>query len=290
MTTGQAETWLAGTTFYELTSSGGLTFGVWVTVPMTYEMTDAPLPVVYVTDGNWTVGMTAPLITIQQDVLQPIAPYIQVAIGYAGEEAAGWAQLRNRDLVPAGEPIADEMVAVLKRSVESGAMSQEAADAYLAELTGTNAEAFLRFIVDDLHPFVAQNYRVADTGHGLFGYSYGGLFSLYAWLRRTSLFATIGAGSPGIATARSRVFDLFAEASADATADGFPQLHLTFNELEMLGNQAVYRELVRNTLTFVAALEASAIAPQLSTKVLQDSHMTGVTSSFLSYMRTLRAA
>ncbi|MDF6016915.1 hypothetical protein LWJ43_32665 [Streptomyces sp. JH34] len=60
---------------------------------------------------------------------------------------------------------------------------------------------FLNFLTDDLHPRIERDYGTAPGGHGLFGYSYGGLFSLYAWLTKSTFFESIGAGSPGIVNA-----------------------------------------------------------------------------------------
>ena len=42
----------------------------------------------------------------------------------------------------------------------------------------------------ELHPRIERDYGTAASGHGLFGYSYGGLFALYAWLREAD---TVGA-------------------------------------------------------------------------------------------------
>jgi hypothetical protein len=75
---------LADTDYFEMRSSGGRDCDV--------------------LDGNWAVGMTAPLIVTQMDPMQRIQPYIQVSVGYAGEEAQDWDRLRNRDFVPPGEP------------------------------------------------------------------------------------------------------------------------------------------------------------------------------------------
>ncbi|MFE7572255.1 hypothetical protein ACFU76_35830 [Streptomyces sp. NPDC057539] len=97
---------LANTDNFETRSSGGHDYGVWVTTPPRYDPAAAQAPVVYVLDGNWAVGLTAPLIVTQLDPMQPIQPYVQVSVGYAGEEAEHWERLRNRDLVPPGEPIA----------------------------------------------------------------------------------------------------------------------------------------------------------------------------------------
>lgn len=120
------------------------------------------------------VGLTAPLIVTQADPYLTVAPYIQVSVGYAGEEAANWARLRNRDLVPPGEPVGDEMMATLAAARDSGAMTQEYVDAYLEELADTHGDVFLDFLTNELHPrLYSSELRVSESGHGLFGYSYG---------------------------------------------------------------------------------------------------------------------
>ncbi len=92
--------YLADTDYFEIRSSGGHDYGVWVTTPPGYNPATAPAPVVHVLDGNFAVGLTAPLIVTQMDPMQRIKPYIQVSVGYAGEEAQDWDRLRNRDFVP----------------------------------------------------------------------------------------------------------------------------------------------------------------------------------------------
>lgn len=278
---------LPDTDHLEVTSSDGRRYGVWVTVPPGYAQGTEPLPLVYVTDGNFAVGLTAPLIVTQQDPYLSVAPYIQVSVGYAGDEAAQWATLRNRDLVPPGEPVATEMVATLEAARDAGSMTQEHVDAYLAQLRDTHADAFLAFLVDDLHPLLQGRYRVANSGHGLFGYSYGGLFSLYAYLVGATTFATVGAGSPGVVSSESTVFDL-----VDRLPDGEPgetRLHVTLNERELLGHVPIYRDLARHALEVVEQLHAKGRSGVVTTAMLDQTHVTGVQASFLSYLTTSRA-
>jgi predicted alpha/beta superfamily hydrolase len=161
---------------------------------------------VYVLDGNWAVGMTAPLIVAQLDPMPQIEPYIQVSVGYAGEEAQHWARLRNRDLVPPGEPIAQEFIDAVEMGIQTGRTTREEADAYLAELHETHADVFLGFLTAELHPRIERDYGTAASGHGHFGYSYGGPFSLYTWLTGSTLFKSIGAGSPGVVSEDSQIF------------------------------------------------------------------------------------
>jgi len=276
----------ADTEYLEVTARSGHRYGVWVTTPPGYAESTDPLPLIYVVDGNWAVGLTAPLIVTQADPYLTIAPYIQVSVGYAGEEAAQWAELRNRDLVPPGEPVSDEMLTTLAAARDSGAMSQEYMDAYLDLLADTHADVFLAFLTEELHPLLQSKVRVSESGHGLFGYSYGGLFALYAWLREASPFATFGAGSPGVAATNSQVFPLIAALSEPGAGGSSQRLHLTLNEAELLGPIPIYREIGRNLLTVVAELQAKGHTEEVSKALLHETHLTGLQASFLSYLKT----
>ncbi|KJK50380.1 esterase [Lentzea aerocolonigenes] len=275
---------LTDTDYFEMRSSGGHDYGVWVTTPPGYDPATTQAPVVYVLDGNWAVGMTAPLIVTQADPMQQIQAYVQVSVGYAGEDAQHWARLRNRDLVPPGEPIAKEIIDAVEMAIRTGRMTREEADAYLAELQETHADEFLGFLTAELHPRIERDYGTAATGHGLFGYSYGGLFSLYAWLSGNTLFESIGAGSPGVAGEDSQVF-----ARLEEMGDSLPaaKLHLTVNDQELLGDLAVYQNLSKNTATVLHHLTARGAA--VTSAVLRETHVTGLQASFLSYLRTCRA-
>jgi predicted alpha/beta superfamily hydrolase len=278
---------LADTDYLEVTAKSGHVYGVWVTTPPGYADGSDPLPLIYVMDGNFAVGQTAPLIVSQADPYLTIAPYIQVSVGYAGDEAAQWATLRNRDLVPPGEPVAEAMVATLEAARDSGAMSQEHMDAYLDELRDTHADVFLSFLADELHPQLTSQYRVSESGHGLFGYSYGGLFALYAWLSGGHPFATIGAGTPGVATVDSEVFRL-----VDALGDpdpGSTRLHVTLNEAEVIGPIPIYRNIARNALAVVERLHSTGRSSAVTVQMLHDTHVTGLPASFLSYLKACHA-
>lgn len=277
---------LPDTDYFEITAQSGNRYGVWVTTPPGYADSTEPLPLIYVVDGNWSVGLTAPLIVTQADPYLAIAPYIQVSVGFAGAEAAEWAQLRNRDLVPPGEPVSDEMVATVRSARDTGAMTRQQAEAYLAKLADTQADVFLDFLTAELHPRLQSQWRVSESGHGLFGYSYGGLFALYAWLRAAAEFATFGAGTPGVASADSQVFKLVAalpERPVDSVA---PQLHVTLNECELLGGIPIYRRIARNVLSVVEELHDRGRSRDVSSAVLRETHVTGLQASFLSYVKT----
>lgn len=271
------------TEYFEMESTSvGARFAVWVTTSPTYAQDEADYPVLYVTDGNYSLGQTAPLAVMQGDVALPIAPYLQVTVGYAGADAQDWSRVRNRDLVPPGEPIPPAMRSSLETAVEHQLMTQAEADAYLAELASTRADAFLSFLTDELHPEIARRYRVAPEGHGLFGYSYGGLFTLYALFTGCPLFAAYGAGSPGVASEESIALAL-AEKPLDLTGK---RLHLTINGPEMTGELPIYRMLGRGFTRLVESLRSTDSGLALTTQVLGETHLTGLQPSFLSFMRT----
>jgi hypothetical protein len=277
---------LPDTEYFEITARSGCRYGVWVTTPPGYADTTDALPLIYVVDGNWSVGLTAPLIVTQADPFLTVAPYIQVTIGYTGEEAGEWAQLRNRDLVPPGEPVSDEMVETVRSARERGAMTQTEADAYLAHLADTHADVFLDFLTTELHPHLQSRLRVSESGHGLFGYSYGGLFALYAWLRDAAPFTTFGAGTPGVESADSQMFQLardLPERDADAPA---PRLHVTLNEIELLGEMPIYRRIARHVLSLMEELHSRGRSQEVSSALLHETHVTGLQASFLSYLKT----
>lgn len=275
---------LADTDYFEMRSSAGHDYGVWVTTPPGYDPAEMPVPALYLLDGNWAVGMTAPLIVTQADPMQQIQPYLQVSVGYAGEEAQNWATLRNRDLVPPGEPVAQEFLDAVEMGVRTGRMTREQADAYLAELRDTRADAFLAFLTEELHPRIERDYGTAASGHGLFGYSYGGLFSLYAWLSGCPLFESIGAGSPGVIGEDSQIFARLRE-----LGDSLPaaKLHVTVNDRELFGDLAVYQNLAKHTAVLLHRLGSRD--GTVTSEVLRETHVTGLQASFLSYLRTCRS-
>ena len=276
---------LADTDYFEMRSSGGHHYGIWVTTPPGFDRVTTEAPVVYVLDGNWAVGLTAPLIVTQMDPMQRIQPYIQVSVGYAGEEAQDWDRLRNRDFVPPGEPVAKELEDAVEMGVQAGARTRDEADAYLAQLRDTHADVFLSFLTTELHPRIARDYGTAPSGHGLFGYSYGGLFSLYTWLAGTTLFESIGAGSPGVIAGDSQIFARLRDLDDSRRA---ARLHVTFNERELIGDLAVYQELAKNTATVLHRLTSRGVA--VTSEILRETHVTGLQASFLSYLRTCRPA
>ena len=286
---------LPSTDYFEIDSAcAGDRFAVWVTRPVDYARDgEACYPAIYVTDGNVSAAMLSPYAEHTAfDLIGAFQPYLQVTVGYPPDKAADWLTLRNRDLVPDGEPAPPSMIAAVAADAQTAGWTQEEHDEYLRSIREGRAAQFLAFLEDELRPVIEQRYRVAPEGTGLFGYSYGGLFSLYALMRRSPMFRRYGAGSPGVLSADSQVFRLEAGIADRGQAFGAVRLHLTVNELEITGRSHVYRDLGIQFARLVDRLYLSDHQGlDFAARILPgDTHMTGFTQSFLSYLRACYGA
>lgn len=286
---------LPDTDYFELDSGQvGGRFAIWVTRPVGYEGSgETRYPALYVTDGNVAAAMLAPYVQHTAfDLIGAFQPFLQVTIGYPPADAADWLTLRNRDLVPADEPAPPSMIAAVAADAETAGWTQEEHEEYIRLIHSGRAAQFLAFLQDELKPVIESRYRIQADANGLFGYSYGGLFTLYALFRQSPMFRRYGAGSPGVLTADSQIFRL--ESRLAATKAGFPgvQVHMTVNELEITGRSHVYRDL---GIQFARLIDVLYLSDHqgldFSARVLPaDTHMTGFTQSYLSFLRACYGA
>lgn len=283
------------TDYFELDSSRvGGRFAIWVTRPVDYDSSgETRYPVVYVTDGNVAAAMLAPYAGhVAFELITAFQPYMQVTVGYPPDQAAEWLTLRTRDLVPDDEPAPQSIIDAVAADAETAGWTQEEQDEYIRSIQSGHAAEFLAFFEDELRPVIEERYRVLDGATGLFGYSYGGLFTLYALMRKSPMFRRYGAGSPGVLHPDSQIFRL--EQQLADSGEGFDdvQLHLTLNELEITGRSHCYRDLGIQFARLIDKLYLSGHEGlDFSARVLpNDTHMTGFTQSFLSYIRTCYGA
>ena len=137
-----------------------------VTLPANYRSDTAHYDVWYVLDGEWNTttftNIFSFLVAIQ---FSPPAIIVNVPNRYVN----GF-NLRDRDLTPT--PIT---------GVDSSG----------------GASKFLSFLEKELIPYVNGKYRVTGES-GLFGSSFGGLFTLYAMLQKPSLFRFYTTADPAL--------------------------------------------------------------------------------------------
>lgn len=88
-----------------------------------------------------------------------------------------------------------------------------------AEGRGGRGDDYLRFVLDDVMPAVARQYRVTGTPEttGIMGSSMGALIGLYAFLTRPDVFGFVGAMSPALWFADAAILDTARAAQLDGT-------------------------------------------------------------------------
>lgn len=138
-------------------------------------------PVIYALDAAASFGTAASQVTLGRYDGWPSA--VLVAIGYP--DFARSLLLRNRDLTP---------------SQPSGATrtgSEKTFGPIKPDDYG-GADAFHRFMVEELRPVIARMYKVDPANQTLVGYSLGGLFALHVMFSHPDAYRTFVAGSPSI--------------------------------------------------------------------------------------------
>ncbi len=281
---------LGTTRYFEIDSDiASARYGVWITTPPQYDQDPGGrFPVIYQPDGNFAAAAHASVHSMAcADIINPIRPFILVSIGYTGEDVRRAAAVRVRDLLPPGEPSWEGFKSYLSQAAESGAMSRDVVDLWRYNMEHPAADKFLAFIINELHPRVADGWRVNEAEAGLYGYSYGGLFAAYAALTRPSLFRRIGAGSPGILAGRSRIFTLYDEALAASADHSGRRLHVSVCERE-ISRPTIYQPIIGlGTAEFLSRLGQTPLKGLTVTSrtVEHESHISGVFPAWYSFLR-----
>lgn len=293
---GQMANPVVQTEYFEIDSDHvGDRFGISVSLPGAYDTgADGAYPLLYATDGN-TFGPIMDTVRFTLggfDAIPPVRDFVQVNIGYPPSKSASQAVLRNRDLIPPGEDMPRFMGAHV-RSRLGPSTPESTVQALLDAYRSARADNFLSFIEDELHPEICLRYRVDPTDVGLFGYSSGGLFTLYALTSGSRLFSCFGASSPGVHTDGSKIFDLYKRLLQRAERPGLDlRLHLTLNSEELLGSVRLYRNLAINTLRFLDMVYVQPLPGlAVTAEVIEgQTHYSGFVDAYRSFVRACYGA
>jgi predicted alpha/beta superfamily hydrolase len=144
-------------------------YTLFVSLPAGYDPSHSGYPVLYVTDANSNFTATVQ-ITRRLTRQKEIPPVIVVGIGYRSDSLAK--TLRLRDMTPDHDPS-------IRRS-HAGRSSY-----------------FLRFIKEELMPYVQKNYRASHDAYYT-GMAIGGVFGLYVLLHEPETFKGYLVASPSI--------------------------------------------------------------------------------------------
>jgi predicted alpha/beta superfamily hydrolase len=280
---------LPNTTYFEFDSASvGGTFGVWVTTPPGYDPDGTDLyPAIFMPDGNLLTPSLAPTVELgPMDLIFPIRPVIHVAVGYCGAEARNLLVKRMRDLLPPGEPSSQHYLRGLDAAAESGILPAAVVAEYKIQLADGHADAFLRFLTDELYPDIIAHWRVDPATTGFWGDSYGGLFAIWLALQRVPQFPRVGAGSPGMITGQSKVFDLLEREIATGADHTGRHLHVSIAEGEITV-PSFYQGLGEQFMRFVRILGETPLKGLTLTRhvVPHESHFSGLAGNFSSFLR-----
>lgn len=159
--------------------------------PLGYQQSKKNYPVIYLLDPETLFrGVVDDLTLLVQSGLYPQS--ILVGISYDQRNIAqpdrpvNYMRMRNRDLTPTRDAVfLPTQEAIIKRYGEAGNQTGGAGD-------------FLAFLNEQVKPFINSRYRVDQDNETLVGYSFGGLFALYALFSSPQSFDNYIVGSPSI--------------------------------------------------------------------------------------------
>ena len=146
-----------------------------VYLPPTYHMADKAYPTLWVMDNALETAQVA----LAGDSLGMRTEMIVVAVGApAGVSAGEFQRRRAFDLMPEKSLIEHPMAATIAEDALGG------------------AEGFRDFLVNQLRPKLAKQYRMDPKGHTYAGHSGGGCFGLYVLFNHPESFAKYIISSP----------------------------------------------------------------------------------------------
>ena len=212
------------------------------------------LPVVYVLDGNAMFAMAAQAARLLQSAPHPLPPMLMVGVGYDFRRGGGpnweYGGLRLRDYSPTSDP---RVIAEVRDAPPPYVYPPD------YEIGG--AGAFLRFLTEELRPFIAARYPVDPGDQTLLGFSLGGLFALDTLFTAPRSFRRYIAGSPALSWDDRVAFQR--EAALAAIADDLDaDLFLSVGELEATSTNPLVSE-IASTLSDLEAVLRGRRYPSL---------------------------
>lgn len=197
-------------------------FEIMIQLPVSYHPDSSTVyPVMYVTDANRNFPMVANISFLLGFPRTDFPEVIVVGIGYKIKGLEEWAAWRTRDFTPTNVPLTDSNTQEM--------LSRLSGREIIVKSGG--AEKFLGFIISELVPYIESNYHVSKTDKTLAGYSYGGLFAMYAFLKHPEAFNRYFAGSPSIMWDKGLLFR-FEEEYANSHNDLNAKLFISAGSLE----------------------------------------------------------
>ena len=173
---------------------------VQVALPASYRHSgDRMYPTLWVTDGS--LMFEAAVAAVQGLALGQASPEM-IVVGVGAPRDTGfleYSQRRSYEFSPNEEILYEGL---------GGDIMKRQAGPMIEQLEAGGAPKFLDFLVDELRPKLAREYRMDPADHGVFGLSGGGMFVGYALFARPGAFAKYLCGSPSLNGGNFEIFEL----------------------------------------------------------------------------------
>ena len=192
----------------------------------------------YFTDGNRSFPLVANILDFYDAVGIMEPELVAIGIGYKIRDMADWGAWRTRDLTP---------TSVFRVDSSQTRMFSDLTGRQV-DVNSGGAGTFLDVLEKEVMPFCESTYRVSPLNRGLGGYSYGGLFALYALFTRPELFNIYYAGSPSIGWDKGALYKIESNYASSHT-DLKAKILMTAGEKEgaqMTGNIEKMVELLKS--------------------------------------------
>jgi predicted alpha/beta superfamily hydrolase len=156
----------------------GVEYRLYVGLPRDYEVSKASYPLLLSLDADYSFALAHNIVEHFVDRAD-LTPMILVSVAYPGasQERDTYRRHRTRDYTPT-------------HTLEGGYGPE-------VQRHSGGGPAFLRFLAEELLPFLDRSYRL-DGRRTLIGHSYGGLFGAYVLFTRPELFARYLLVSPSL--------------------------------------------------------------------------------------------
>ena len=164
---------------HELPSASGRRYQLWVDLPASYATSSKPLPVVFVTDPNFSFAVTRNVRNFTGQRGRNIEDFILVGLTHDPDVPP--LASRSRDYTPSSP---------LPRKADD-------ANSYDSPAYG-EAEAYRDYVERRVFPLIARTYRADMRRKTFIGHSYGSLFGLHTLFTKPGMFQNYILGSPSL--------------------------------------------------------------------------------------------
>lgn len=174
-------------------------FELWIAKPQLGFVPSSAAPaVLYVLDANLCFGTAVEMTRIMHKLYGELPPILVAGVAYPTTDSFLQGMLRNRDFTPSVDDSFAE---------QASRFTPTQPTANVNPAMG-GADNFLRFLQQEVQPFVTSRFEISSKNSTIFGASLGGLFAAYTLLTAPDTFDNFIIASPSLWWNREEIFEL----------------------------------------------------------------------------------